>query len=128
MAYKCVHCSTVYEDGSDEVLTGCSKCKSKFFFYITAEKLKLISPAQGIGEDLTTKEKDQIEKDVRDISGLTDEEVPIFLDFESIKIVKPGKYLLDLQKLFSMDKPRIYKLEDGKYIVDLTPIKKAEQE
>ena len=132
MAYKCVHCSAIYEDGSEEIIKGCTNCKSKFFFYITNEKLKEISEAAAlnkeIANDLTEKEKDQIEKDVRDISGLTNEEIPIFLDFESIKIIKSGKYLLDLPKLFSMDKPRVYKLEDGKYIVDLTSIKKSEQE
>lgn len=69
---------------------------------------------------LSSKEKMQVENDIRDIVGVRDEEVPVFLDFESVKIVKPGKYLLDLQKLFSAGKPRVYKLEDGKYIVDLT--------
>ena len=60
-----------------------------------------------------------MERDVRELVGLRDEEVPVFLDFESIRIVKSGKYLLDLQKLFAQDKPRIYKLADGKYIIDL---------
>lgn len=118
MAYKCVHCSTIYKDGSQEVLTGCNNCKSKFFFYIKEEKLKQIEKEQEQIK-LTSREKEQIEKDVRDISGITDEEIPVFLDFESIKIVKPGKYLLDLSKLFAMDKPQIYQLEDGKYIINL---------
>ena len=66
------------------------------------------------------KEKIQIEQDVREIAGLeTDTSVPVFLDFESIKIVKPGKYLLDISKLFETDKPRVYQLEDGKYVIDL---------
>jgi len=46
----------------------------------------------------------------------------VFLDFESVRVLKPGKYLLDLQKLFSMGKPRVYQLEDGKYIVDLASV------
>jgi predicted nucleic acid-binding Zn-ribbon protein len=119
--YKCVHCSAVYTDDSPEVINGCSneKCKSKFFFYIKEEQLKQILERREAEPDLTSAEKRQMEKDVREISGIKDEEKPVFLDFESIKIVKPGKYLLDLQNLFSIDKPRIYKLEDGKYIIDL---------
>jgi len=78
--------------------------------------------------DLSDREKKQIEEDVRDIAGIKDDENPVFLDFESIKIIKPGKYLLDLPKLFSIDKPRIYQLEDGKYIVDLMAKKKANEE
>jgi len=69
--------------------------------------------------ELSSKEKKQIEQDVRELVGIENEETPVFLDFESIKIVKPGKYLLDVQKLFAQDKPRIYKLADGKYVIDL---------
>jgi len=127
MPYKCVHCSKVYSDGAKEVLEGC-ECKGKFFFYIKEDKLKEI---EGKREDLNLNqsEKNQIEQDVREIAGLENSEQPIFLDFESVKVLKPGKYLLDLQKLFSKDKPRVYKLEDGKYIVDLnSTIQKIKEE
>jgi len=132
MAYKCVHCSAVYEDSAKELIEGCSNgnCKSKFFFYISPEKLREIeavkSAVQGEEQplELTAREKKQMEKDVRDITGITNLETPVFLDFESIKIIKPGKYLLDLAKLFSIDKPRVYKLEDGKYIIDLSVLNK----
>ena len=125
MVYRCVHCSRIYEDGAKEVIEGC-ECKSKFFFYIKPEKLKEIQAQNTInsGTDLTTEEKEQIERDVRDIAGVP-EESPVFLDFESVKVIKPGKYLLDLQKLFSKDLPRVYKLEDGKYIVDLSPFQRS---
>ena len=119
MVYKCIHCSAVYVDDAKEVINGCSKCKSKFFFYIKEQKLKEIESMKEYEIELNAKEKNQMEKDVRELVGLRDEEVPVFLDFESIKIVKSGKYLLDLQKLFAQDKPRIYKLADGKYIIDL---------
>lgn len=121
MAYKCVHCSRVYSDDAPEVLNGCSSedCKSKFFFYIKDEKLKEIEAKKELEPQLNAKEKQQIEKDVRELVGIQDSERPVVLDFESIKIIKPGKYLLDLQKLFSTDKPRVYKLEDGKYVIDL---------
>jgi len=117
MPYRCVHCSSIYEDGSKELLEGCI-CGSKFFFYIKPEKMQEILEQQKIME-LAPSEKRQIEHDIREISGLTEEEKPIFLDFESVKVIKPGKYLLDLTKLFSKGKPRIYQLEDGKYVIDL---------
>ena len=119
MAYKCVHCSKIYNDGSKEILSGCSECRSKFFFYLNADKLKQILEKKEIEPELSIIEKKQIEKDVREIAGITDEEAPVFLDFESIKIIKPGKYLLDLAKLFETDKPKLYQIEDGKYILDL---------
>lgn len=121
MPYRCVHCSEIYEDGSKEIIVGCKSCKSKFFFYIKPEKLAELQKQPQI--ELTSNEKDQIEEDVREIAGIMDHEQPVFLDFESIKIIKPGKYLFDLPKLFAPNKPKIYQLEDGKYIVDLTSTK-----
>jgi|TARA_Y100000031_G_scaffold156373_1_gene210649 predicted nucleic acid-binding Zn-ribbon protein len=69
--------------------------------------------------NLTKTEKKQIEQDVRDIAGITDLEAPVVLDFESVKITKPGKYVLDIPNLFSKERPLVYKLEDGKYIIDI---------
>lgn len=123
MPYKCVHCSSLYDDGSEAVLKGCNECGRKFFFFIRKEQLSQMKQKSEEEVDLSASEKQQIERDVREISGFEDEETPVFLDFESIKVVKPGKYLVDLGNLFSMEKPRIYKLEDGKYIVDLSKIR-----
>lgn len=122
MVYKCVSCGAIYQDASNEVITGCSTCKSKFFFYIKEEKLQEILANKASEPVLNPAEIEQMEEDVREITGVKDEEVPVFLDFESVKVIKPGKYLLDIAKLFQMGKPRVYKLEDGKYIVDLTSI------
>lgn len=119
MPYRCVHCSSIYEDKASEILNGCSNCRSKFFFYISENKLKEIEQKKETEIELNSREKEQMEKDVRELTGIESEETPVFLDFESIKIVKPGKYLLDVQKLFDKDKPRVYKLADGKYIIDL---------
>lgn len=124
MSYRCVHCSRIYPDGAKEILEGC-QCKSKFFFYIKEEKLKEILENKSDELNLSAEEKNQMEEDVREIAGVKDEDTPVFLDFESVKVIKPGKYLLDLQKLFTMDKPRVYKLEDGKYIVDLSSFAKT---
>ena len=128
MPYKCVHCNEIHPDNSPALLNGCVKCKSKFFFYIKEEKLKqiLANPSEDIV--LSEPEKAQAEKDVREIAGIPDEEVPVFLDFESVKVIKPGKYAIDLTKLFEKNKPRVYKLEDGKYFIDLNTMIKQKQE
>jgi len=122
MPYKCVHCSKIYEDGSDHVLKGCDNCKSKFFFYVRKEQLQKMKEQEIEAIELSASEKKQMELDVREITGFGDEEVPVFLDFESVKVIRPGKYHVDLGNLFATDKPRVYKLEDGKYIVDLSSV------
>ena len=126
MPYKCVHCSKMYDDGSEQVLKGCDSCGRKFFFYIRKDQLKKIQEQEEAGIELKESEKKQIEQDVREITGFEDEETPVFLDFESVKVLKPGKYVVDLSNLFAIDKPRVYKLEDGKYIIDLSRLRVAE--
>lgn len=121
MPNQCIHCSTVYEDGARETLQGCSKCGSKFFFFMTAEKMLKIQQARGIPlGDLTPEDKTQIEQDVREIAGISDSGAPVILDFETVKITGPGKYVLDVPNLFSKKRPLVYKLEDGKYVIDIS--------
>src|SRR3989338_3551359 len=125
MPYRCVHCNKMFEDGSEEILKGCSECGRKFFFFIRKEQFdKMRQQAAEVEVELKNDEKEQIERDVREIAGLIDEEIPVFLDFESVKIIRHGKYAIDLANLFSMEKPRVYRLEDGKYVIDLSSIVK----
>ena len=117
MPHQCVRCNTFYDDGSEEILKGCS-CGGKLFFYVKKEKLE---QAKKIADEvkLTPEEKEQVEKDVFEIVGSDiDREEPIILDLESIRVTKPGKYELDLVHLFKGD-PLIFKLEEGRYMIDL---------
>ncbi len=117
MPHQCVRCGTFYDDGASEILKGC-KCSGKLFFFIKKEKFEkskeIISNVQ-----LSEKEKDQIENDVFDLVGVDKSKgEPVILDLESIKIKKPGQYELDLVHLFKGD-PLIFKLEEGKYMIDV---------
>ena len=116
MPHQCVRCDAIYDDGAQEILKGCSKCNGRLFFYIKKEKLE---EQKEITTNLTKQEKKQIEKDVFDLIGTElDNEKPVVLDLESIKILKPGKYELDLVHLFKKE-PLIFKLGEGKYMIDL---------
>lgn len=126
MPHQCVRCNIFYEDGSEEILKGCP-CGGKLFFYIKKEK---IEQAKKVAEEvkLSDKEKVQMEKDVFELVGSDiDEEEPVVLDLESIRITKPGKYELDLVHLFKGD-PIIFKLEEGKYMIDLVETFKRARE
>lgn len=120
MPNQCVHCGKMYPDAAPELLKGCV-CGSHFFYYIKKEFAdKLGSRVQEKIEELDKIDKKQVEKDVREIMGIEEqEEVPVILDLESVKVLKPGKYELDIVNLFSRKRPLIYKLEEGKYIIDL---------
>jgi len=115
MPHQCVRCGTLYEDGSQELLKGC-ECGGRFFFFIKKENLE---QAKKLSVELTEKEKKQIEEDVVDIIGTEiDPMQPVVLDLENIRILKPGKYEIDLVELFSK-KPLIYKMGEGTYVIDL---------
>lgn len=116
MPHQCVKCSKIIPLGSKELLTGCASCGGKFFFYIKQEQLDKMKERV---VDIPESQKKDIERDIREIVGITDEEMPVILDLESVRVVGDGKFEIDLVKIFNKKRPLIYKLEEGKYIIDL---------
>jgi len=117
MPHQCVRCNVFYEDGAQELLKGCG-CGGRLFFFIKKEK---IEDMKKLAEEsnLTQKDKEQIEHDIFDLVGSEiDCDQPVILDLEAIRVMRPGKYELDLVHLFKKE-PLIFKLEDGKYMIDL---------
>ena len=121
MPHQCTKCGKVYPDASNELLIGCI-CGSKFFYYIRQEKFEqLQNEKDQILEELNKADKEQIEKDIRELTGLDKKpDEPVILDLESVRVIRPGKFEIDIVNLFSKNRPLIYKLEEGKYIIDLT--------
>lgn len=109
MPHQCIRCGTVYED-AEVVLKGCPKCKSRFFYFF---KEKPVEKPTILSES----EIKEIEKDLADIWEESKDK-PVILDMEAIKIPKPGKWEIDLVKLFKGG-PVVFKIEDGKYVIDV---------
>jgi len=122
MPHQCVKCGTIFEDGSQELLTGC-KCGGRFFFFV---KKHDIEKAKEVNVNLSEQEKEQMEQDVFDLIGEKNADKPIVLDFESIRVIKPGTYEIDLVDLFK-EKPLIFKLAEGKYMIDIDSTFKSVQ-
>jgi len=116
MPHQCVRCSRIIPGGSKEILEGCSECGSHFFFYIREDQLESIKNRI---IEIPEKEKEKVEEDIREMVGIVDEQTPVILDVESIRVMGEGKFELDLAKIFRKDRPLIYKLEEGKYIIDI---------
>ena len=116
MPHQCVKCSRIIPLGSKELLEGCENCKGHFFFYIRDEQLEQIKEKP---IEIPEEEKKVIEKDIREMAGIKDEEAPVILDLESVRVTGSGKFEIDVVNLFNKDRPLIYKLEEGKYIIDL---------
>lgn len=116
MAHQCVKCSRIIPLGSKELLEGCANCGGKFFFYIKQEQLDQI---KNKAIEIPETEKSTIEKDIREMVGIIDEETPVILDLESVRVLGDGKFEIDIVNVFNKKRPLIYKLEEGKYIIDL---------
>jgi len=115
MPHQCVRCNTLYPDGAQEILRGCT-CGARLFFYI---KKKHIEEGKELISNLSEEDKVHIEEDVAEILHIKQEpDAPVILDIEAIRVLKPGKFELDLVHLFKKD-PLIIKLEEGKYMIDL---------
>lgn len=125
MPHQCVHCKRIIPVGSKELLEGCSDCKGHFFFYIKDEQMGEIKENP---IDIPKEEKKKIEKDIREMAGIKDDDAPVILDLESIRVTGDGKYEIDVVNLFNKNRPLIYKLEEGKYIIDLSSTMKVRPE
>jgi predicted nucleic acid-binding Zn-ribbon protein len=117
MPHQCVRCNTFYDDGNEAILKGCS-CGAKLFFFIKKERLEKIQKAAEEAPPVSVEERKQIEQDVYNVLGFEEPDEPVVLDLESVRVLKPGKYELDLVQLFKGE-PLIFKLADGKYIIDV---------
>jgi predicted nucleic acid-binding Zn-ribbon protein len=117
MPNKCTRCGKIHPDDSPYLVSGCDVCGSKFFFYIRQD---VLNKADKELKKLTQKEIDEIEKDIREIipEGV-DEDETVVLDLEAIRVIKPGKYEIDVTNLFNQ-KPIVIRMGPGKYELDLS--------
>ncbi|MGV8162817.1 MAG: Zn-ribbon domain-containing protein [Candidatus Nanoarchaeia archaeon] len=117
MPHQCVKCGALHDNTSDALIKGCNSCHSKMFFFVKDTDLE---KAKERTKNLTSDQRTQMEKDVYDILGEDPaKHMPVILEFESINILEPGKYELDIVNLFKEGHPIVYKLEEGKYMIDL---------
>lgn len=116
MPHQCVHCGKLYPAGSKELLEGCGACGSHFFFYVREEQLKKMfeNPIE-----IPIEDKKKVEREIREMAGIIEDETPVILDIESVRVTGAGKFEIDLVNVFNKKRPLIYKVEEGKYIIDL---------
>ncbi len=119
MPHQCVHCSKIIEVGSKEILEGCESCNGKFFFYIRDEQVSQIKESNEVQiPEFNTIDKKQVEEDVRGILKIEDESKPVILDLESVRVLNPGKFEIDIVSLMNR-RPIVFKLQEGKYLIDI---------
>ena len=116
MPHKCTQCGREFEDGSTTILRGCPSCGGKKFLYIreaerhdgVLEEKSREGVALETGEDVL---------EVRDERKR--EEIEVFERIESIRILAPGSYELNIEKLAKSEEVVVGLEREGRYMVDI---------
>lgn len=122
MPHKCTKCGREFRDGSTEILKGCTSCGNKKFLYVReAERNQDIIEEKSI-EQIAKEKQDEILEvipDKADQPVYTPKFVEMHDRVETVRILAPGSYELNLEKMASGDE-RIVRMDgEGSYRIDL---------
>lgn len=125
MANKCTKCGKIHPDEADYLLTkGCDACGGRFFFFVRDEMLNEVEKEVS---QITKKEMKEIEQDIRSIVPARklkkkgEKEETVVLDIEAIRVIKPGKYQIDVNTLFNQ-RPIVVRVGEGRYELDISSL------
>ncbi|HXX55514.1 MAG TPA: Zn-ribbon domain-containing protein [Methanoregula sp.] len=121
MPHKCTKCGREYKDGSTEILKGCASCGNKKFLYVKEAEIN-----KDVLEEKTIDEiADETHEEVLEVvEPVKKKEVEMFDRVETIRIVSPGSYELNLEKMAKTDERIVSVGKEGSYIIDLMSMAK----
>ena len=123
MPHKCTKCGREYKDGSTEILKGCASCGGKKFLYVKeAEINKDVLEEKSMDEIADESHEEVLEV----VEPKSKKEVEMFDRVETIRIVAPGSYELNLEKMAKTDERIVSVGKEGSYIIDLMSMAKEE--
>jgi hypothetical protein len=123
MPHKCTKCGREYRDGSTEILKGCASCGNKRFLYETEDQLNKDVLEEKSIEEIAGESKEEV---LEVIEPKKKKEVEMYDRVETIRIVAPGSYELNLEKMAESDERIVSVGKEGSYIIDLMSMSKDE--
>jgi predicted nucleic acid-binding Zn-ribbon protein len=121
MPHKCTKCGREYKAGSTEILKGCASCGGKKFLFVKETEInKDVLEEKSIGEIADESHEDILEI----IEPRKKEQVEMYDRVETIRIVSPGTYELNLEKMAQSDQRIVSVGTEGNYIIDLMSMAK----
>ena len=121
MPHKCTKCGREYKDGSTEILKGCASCGGKKFLYVKDTEINKDVLEEKSIEDIARETHEEI---LQVVEPRTKQEVEMFDRVETIRIVSPGTYELNLEKMAQGDERIVSIGKEGSYIIDLMSMTK----
>jgi uncharacterized protein len=124
MPHKCVQCGRDYKDASPVILRGCESCGGRKFLYLSEnERNKDVLLEQSV--EVLAKEDPEnvlIVNPDKNEAGESRNRV------ESIRIISPGTYELNIEKLATSDERVVGIGTEGNYLLDLHSMIKPPKE
>ncbi len=106
MPHRCTKCGKLYPDGDMRILSGC-ECGNNKFLYVPKEKRVVAEPE---------KQAEELRKEF------------IEMGIESVRIIAPGQYQINLEKLLEREEIVIALQEDGRYVIHLPSLLRKRRE
>ena len=124
MPHKCTQCGREFRDGSVEILRGCPSCGGKKFLYVSDR----VRNADVLEEKSIADIAQETKQEVLEVKnqGPASRPTDILERVESVRILSPGKYELNLERLAEWQ-DIIIGVDDGKYMLDLPSMSKKKQ-
>jgi predicted nucleic acid-binding Zn-ribbon protein len=140
MPHRCTRCGTIFEDGDSVILSGCPNCGWNKFLYVKKEpgglelqgktaleeqkldlEASLDDVVRNIDEALASGEEDREQQSENE--NKADEE-----RVESVRILGPGSYELNLDSLLERKELVMAIREEGSYALHLPSVFKQQKE
>ncbi|MCE8423194.1 MAG: Zn-ribbon domain-containing protein [Candidatus Methanoperedens sp.] len=133
MPHKCTKCDSIFKDGAAIILNGCPKCGWNKFLYVRDEKMDPAEKTersegsipqaatkfiQEVDDILSHKDVSSEKKDVKEVKKPEE----IGNRVESVRILSPGQYELNLDSILKREEIVMALREDGTYIVHLPSV------
>lgn len=144
MPHKCTRCESIFKDGAAIILNGCPKCGWNKFLYVRDDSpasipVAKIETATNTGQ--ISPEASNFIREVDEILGIKEEKTELKNKpkaentqkeigdrIESIRILSPGQYELNLESLLERKEIVMALKEDGTYIVNLPSVFKKKKD
>jgi len=143
MPHKCTRCENIFKDGAAIILNGCPKCGWNKFLYVRDETPAAVPNIGATTNGQISPEASKFIKEVDEMLGIKDEPAKPELKaeqkaettpkeigsrVESIRILSPGQYELNLESLLERKEIVMALKEDGTYIVHLPSVFKKKKD
>ena len=134
MPHKCTRCENIFRDGAAIILNGCPKCGWNKFLYVKDEATPLPGATGKTGALSISPAASAFIKEVDELIGnkpappeqkgpeRKKEKEEIGDRVESVRILSPGSYELNLDSIMKRDEIVMALKEDGSYIVHLPSV------